>query len=95
MIGSIKDRQTQKIWKGEASKKLPREIQVPAREALRVIDSMPSFQVLWAFPGYKAKKLGGDRDGQWSIRLNDQWRICFDWDEERAIASNVEITDYH
>jgi proteic killer suppression protein len=47
------------------------------------------------FPGHRLEKLTGDRKGQWSVRINDQWRVCFTWEESAAGASNVEIVDYH
>jgi proteic killer suppression protein len=82
MIASFHDSETQKIWEGQFSRRLPNQIQAVAR-----IDD------LHIPPQNKLEKLSGDRDGQWSIRINDQWRICFMWNE--GTASRVEICDYH
>lgn len=93
MIGSFADEETQKIHGGVPSKKLPRDIQRVARRKLIYLDDAENLQDLLAPPGNRLEKLKGDRSGQYSIRINDQWRICFDWKDNRA--ENVEIADYH
>lgn len=93
MIGSFADEETRKIYSGVPSRKLPRDIQRIARRKLIYIDVAENLQDLFAPPGNQLEKLKGERKGQYSIRINDQWRICFDWANKRA--ENVEIADYH
>jgi proteic killer suppression protein len=93
MIGSFADEETRKIHIGIPSRKWPRDIQRVARRKLIYIDDAENLQDLLAPPGNRLEKLKGDRKGQYSIRINDQWRICFDWTNNRA--ENVEIADYH
>jgi proteic killer suppression protein len=73
--------------------KLPREIQRTARRKLIYLDDAEDLQDLLAPPGNKLEKLKGNRSGQYSIRINDQYRICFEWIDEKA--RNVVIVDYH
>ena len=75
------------------STKLPIVIQRTARRKLLYLDDAEDVQDLLAPPGNRLEKLKGDRAGQYSIRINDQWRICFEWTVNQA--SNVEIVDYH
>ncbi len=91
MIESFADKETAKIASGEVSKKLPRDMQVSARQKLALLASIGKIEDLWAFPSLKAKKIG---DG-WSIRINDQWRITFFWEIATAQATQVRIEDYH
>jgi proteic killer suppression protein len=93
MIGSFADDETKQIHGGVPSKKLPRDIQRVARRKLIYLDDAENLQDLLAPPGNRLEKLKGNRKGQYSIRINDQWRVCFDWTGNRA--ENVEITDYH
>ncbi|MDD5467191.1 MAG: type II toxin-antitoxin system RelE/ParE family toxin [Anaerolineales bacterium] len=93
MIESFASEETEKIFKGELSRKLPHEIQRTARRKLIYLDDADSLQDLQVVPGHRFEKLKGDRAGQYSIRINDQWRICFEWIDNKA--RNVEITDYH
>jgi proteic killer suppression protein len=72
---------------------LPREIQDAARRKLKVIDAAPDLGALRVPPGNRLEALKGDRKGQWSIRINSQWRICFRWKDR--VALDVEIVDYH
>jgi proteic killer suppression protein len=92
-IRSFKDGETEKVWNEEVSRKLPANIQAVALRKLRYVNEATSLQDLASLPGNRLEKLKGDREGQWSIRINDQWRVCFDW--ENGNARNVEITDYH
>ena len=93
MIESFASDETKKIFLGKTSTKLPKDIQHTARRKLIYIDDAEDLQDLLAPPGNRLEKLKGDRAGQYSIRINDQWRICFEWVENKA--RNVEIVDYH
>ncbi|MEA2015849.1 MAG: type II toxin-antitoxin system RelE/ParE family toxin [Actinomycetota bacterium] len=93
MIISFKDKETEKIWNQEYSKKLPLEIQRIGLRKLIIINRAKDLNDLKVPPGNKMEKLEGNRKGQHSIRINDQWRICFYW--EHGTDSSVEITDYH
>ena len=93
MIKSFADAETEKIYLGEFSKKLPANIQKTARRKLVYLDEADVLQDLLAPPANRLESLKGDRAGQHSIRINDQWRICFVW--KKPHAYQVEITDYH
>lgn len=93
MIESFASKETEKVFLGEVSRKLPTDIQRTARRKLIYLDDAENLQDLQAVPGNKLEKLKGDRTGQYSIRINDQWRICFEWTKDKA--KNVEIVDYH
>ena len=93
MIKSFRDEETRKIYRRERSRRLPVEIQSVALRKLRMLNNAASLTDLRIPPGNRLEKLGGDRDGQWSIRINDQRRICFVWQEDNAYQ--VEIVDYH
>ena len=93
MIKNFKDAETQKIYQRQRSRKLPSDIQQVALRKLRMINNSISISDLRVPPANHLEKLSGNRAGQWSIRINDQWRICFRWEGSDAI--DVEITDYH
>ena len=93
MIESFASDETQKIFLGQISRKFPKDIQRTARRKLIYLDDAEDLQDLLAPPGNRLEKLKGDRAGQYSIRINDQWRICFTWSDNKA--KNVEIVDYH
>ena len=93
MIESFADRRTAAIFMGHEVRGLPREIQGTARRKLKIIDAAPSLDTLRVPPGNRLEPLKGDRKGQHSIRINDQWRICFRWKDGNAF--DVEIADYH
>ena len=93
MIKTIKDVETQKIYQRIRSRKLPPAIQQVALRKLRMINNAINVNDLRVPPANRLEKLNGDREGQYSIRINDQWRICFEW--KSGDAFNVEITDYH
>jgi len=93
VIESFASDETQKIFLGKTSTKLPKDIQRTARRKLLYLDDADDLQDLLAPPGNRLEKLKGDRAGQHSIRINDQWRICFDWIGNKA--QNIEIVDYH
>jgi proteic killer suppression protein len=93
VIKTFKDAETQKIYQRERSRKLPADIQQVALRKLRMINNSVNLNDLRVPPANRLEKLTGDRAGQYSIRINDQWRICFEW--RGSDAFNVEITDYH
>ena len=93
MITNFKCKETKKIFDGTVSRKLPSNIQQRARRKLRVLNSAQELSDLRIPPSNHLEGLTGDRAGQHSIRVNDQWRICFEW--QNGVASNVEIVDYH
>lgn len=93
MIVSIRDRETERVWSGEGSRRLPPWIQATALRKLRQLDEVASLAELRVFRGNRLEQLSGDRLGQFSIRINDQWRICFRWSERGP--QDVEIVDYH
>jgi len=93
MIKSFADKETEKIYRRNYSKKFPEEIQRRAYRKLLQIDLMTELNELQSPPGNRLEKLKGDRKGQHSICINQQWRICFKWQEGDAF--DVEIVDYH
>jgi proteic killer suppression protein len=93
MLKSFRDRETEKVWQGSVSRRLPHDIQQTARRKLRVLNNVRSLDDLRAPPANRLEALKGNRKGQHSIRINDQWRICFVWKE--GDAYDVEIADYH
>ena len=93
MIRNFKDKETQKIFERQRSRKLPSDIQQVALRKLRMLNRAETLQDLRVPPANRLERLVGNRDGQYSIRINDQWRICFEWQEGDAL--NVEIVDYH
>jgi proteic killer suppression protein len=93
VIRSFRDPETERIFNRERSRRLPQSIHRPALRKLLVLDAADSLSDLRVPPGNRLEKLSGDRKGQHSIRINDQWRICFRW--EHGDAFDVEITDYH
>jgi toxin HigB-1 len=93
VIESFASEETKKIYFGSFSSKYPKEIQRIARRKLLYLDNAEDLQDLFAPPGNRLEKLKGNRSGQYSIRINDQWRICFEWVADKA--RKVEIVDYH
>jgi proteic killer suppression protein len=93
VIKSFKNKETEKIYSREISLKLPRDIQQIALRKLRMINNAKNMNDLRIPPANRLEKLSGIREGQHSIRINDQWRICFIWRDRDAY--DVEITDYH
>jgi proteic killer suppression protein len=87
------DKEIEKVYSRERSAKLPGDIQQIALRKLRMINNAQNIHDLRIPPANRLEKLGGNRTGQYSIRINDQWRICFIWKDNNAY--NVEITDYH
>ena len=93
MIRSFADKETESLFRREASRKLPPAIERRARRKLAILDGAETVEDLRIPPGNRLERLRGDREGQYSIRINDQWRICFIWAD--GDAHEVEITDYH
>ena len=93
MIKTFRDKETEKILNRLLSRKLPQTMPHLARRKLVLLDAATELDVLRVPPGNRLEALKGDRKGQHSIRINDQWRICFKW--KTGDAYDVEIADYH
>jgi proteic killer suppression protein len=93
MIRSFASRETERLFHRQPSRKLPPDIQRRARIKLEILDAAEKLDDLSIPPSNRLEKLTGNRAGQYSIRINDQWRICFEWRE--GDAHEVEIVDYH
>ena len=93
MIKSFKSKETQKIFQREFSKKYPHDIQRVALRKLKMIHRSKTLNDLKVPPANRLEMLTGNRKNQYSIRINDQWRICFKWKAPDAV--DVEIVDYH
>jgi toxin HigB-1 len=93
VIKSFADAETARIWSGRRSRRLPYEIQAAALRRLRLLNQARTLSDLRAPPGNRLEGLKGRRQGQYSIRINQQWRICFRWHE--GAVHDVEIVDYH
>lgn len=93
MIKSFKDKHTVALFQGLAARKVPADLRQRAREKLAMLDAATALDQLRIPPANRLEALKGDRDGQWSIRINGQWRLCFRW--ENGHSHDVEIVDYH
>jgi proteic killer suppression protein len=93
MIRSFRGKETERIWRGEVSRRPPREIQDVARRKLRMLNNAQDLNDLRVPPGNRLEALKGDRKGQHSIRINERWRVCFRW--TGSDAHDVETVDYH
>ncbi len=93
MIRSFKSVETESLGRGRVSRRFPREIQERALRKLRLLDAARTVSDLRNPPGNRLEILRGNRAGQMSIRINEQWRICFVWSD--GDAGDVEIVDYH
>ncbi len=93
MIKGFACKETARIWSGQRSRKLPADIQQVALRKLRMLNNAQTLDDLRLPPANRLEALQGDRAGQYSIRINRQWRICFAWQD--GSASAVEIVDYH
>jgi proteic killer suppression protein len=92
VIRSFRNHETERLWQGERVRRFG-VIEKPAMRKLRLLNNAVSLDELRIPPGNRLEALKGDRAGQWSIRINDQWRVCFAW--RSGDAWNVEIVDYH
>jgi len=93
MIRTFRDKETARLFRRERVKKFPLPVQRTALRKLLLLDAAESLRDLRVPPGNRLERLRGDRAGQYSIRINDQWRVCFHWKEGHAY--DIEITDYH
>jgi proteic killer suppression protein len=93
MIKSFADKETEKIFNRQFSCKLPPDIQPGAARKLLILNAAEALSDLQRPPSNHLEKLTGDRQNQYSIRINDQWRICFEW--RNGDVFDVEIADYH
>ncbi len=93
MIKNFASKETEKLFKRQFSRKTPQSIHKIARRKLEILDAAEVLQDLHIPPSNHLEKLSGDRKGQYSIRINIRWRICFEW--RGGDAHNVEIVDYH
>jgi len=93
MIHSFKNKETEKIWNQIYIKKIPKDVQRVGLRKLFILHRAKNLNDLKVPPGNKLEKLSGDRKDQYSVRINNQWRICFNWNEGNV--ANVEIVDYH
>ena len=93
MVRSFRDRDTEKLFHRERPRRLPASVRRTALRKLAVLNAATDLADLRVPPGNRLGKLAGDREGQCSIRINDEWRVCFVWRD--GDAYDVEITDYH
>lgn len=93
MIQSFADKETEFVWQRTRVRKLGSDLQRIANRNLLILDAAENMNDLRIPPGNRLEQLHGNRKGQHSIRVNDQWRICFAWTS--AGSADVEITDYH
>ena len=92
MIRSFRDSETERVFTRVGSRRLPLELQKADYKKLAILHAAESLQDLRIPPGSRLEKMKGDREGQYSIRINERWRICFEWKEKDAFE--VEIVDY-
>jgi len=93
MIKSFRDKEAERVFLRQFSRRLPPELQRVAQRKLAILDAAEWLDDLRVPPGNRLEKLSGDRAGQYSIRISDRWRVCFEWIE--GDAYEVEIVDYH
>jgi toxin HigB-1 len=93
MIASFKGAETEKLWNEGRSRRFPASIQRVALRKLAIMNTVKDVELLRIPPANHLEKVSGDRKGQYSIRINDQYRICFVW--RNGDAHDVEIVDYH
>ena len=93
MIKSFKDKETERLFRGRKSKAVPDQAVRRALRKLTQLDQVGDVEQMRIPPGNRLHKLGGDREGQWSVSINDQYRVCFVFED--GDAYEVEITDYH
>ena len=93
MIESFRESETEKVFFRERSRRFPGAVARSALKKLLLLDAADSVQDLRSPPGNRLERLSGNRKGQYSIRINEQWRVCFEW--KSGHPANVEIVDYH
>ncbi len=93
MLRSFADKETERVWQRQRARKLDQGTQRAALRKLLILDAAETLDDLRVPPGNRLEKLKGDRAGSYSVRINQQWRICFSWTD--AGPENVEIVDYH
>ena len=93
MIKTFRDPETERVWKEERSRRIPASVRRTALKKLQIVNAAGALGDLALPPGNRLERLRGDREGQHSIRINDQYRICFEWRDGNAYQ--VEIVDYH
>lgn len=93
MIRSFREKATERLFRREPVRKWGPDVQRAGLRKLRMLDAATQLHDLKSPPANRLEKLSGDRAGQWSIRVNDQWRVCFQWQNGEALA--VELVDYH
>ena len=93
MIRSFRDAETERLWRDERARRIPANLHRPALKKLQMVNAAGTLRDLSVPPGNRLEQLRGKRAGQHSIRINDQYRICFTWRD--GDAYDVEITDYH
>ena len=93
MIKSFRDAETGRLWKEDRTRRIPADLRKSALKKLQMLNAAGALGDLALPPGNRFERLKGDREGQHSIRINDQYRVCFEWHEGNAYG--VEITDYH
>ena len=93
MIRSFDGNETERVWQGERSRRLPPEVQKIARRKLRQLDAAERLNDMASPRGNRLEQLKDSDPPRYSIRINDQWRLCFNWDD--GAADNVRIEDYH
>lgn len=93
LLALFKDKDAERVFHGHAARRLPSEIQRRARMRLQRVVTAVALADLRLPPSHRLERLRGNRHGQYSIRINDQWRVCFRWTNQGA--TDIEITDYH
>jgi proteic killer suppression protein len=93
MIRSFRDKETERLFFRERRTKIASNLRQPALRKLLLLDAAETLDDLRVPPGNRLEKLSDDREGEYSIRINDQWRVCFRWQD--GDAHDVEIVDYH
>jgi len=93
VIRSFASRETAELFAGRSSRRIASDVQRRALQKLVALHAVCTLEEIGRIPGNRLEKLSGNRRGQYSIRINEQWRICFSW--QKGDAYNVEIVDYH
>jgi len=93
VLRSFADKETERVWQRRRVRKLAQDVQRAALRKLLILDAAETLDDLQVPPGNRLEKLKGNRTGSYSVRINQQWRICFRWTE--AGPEGIEIVDYH